>query len=118
MYASAESAVGVSTVGTITPDSPEASNATAVVFYNELATLMLNTGDTPQHAWFESVCPTSQGLLREQCQPAARLCLFDMWLLSQLKHPVCCYFAANDVRGSLMLVSVCAVNRPGATHSC
>jgi hypothetical protein len=32
----------IPSTGTITPDSP--TNASAVVFYNELATLMLNTG--------------------------------------------------------------------------
>eukprot|EP00878_Enallax_costatus_P009157 GHUV01009572.1.p1 GENE.GHUV01009572.1~~GHUV01009572.1.p1 ORF type:complete len:712 (+),score=175.93 GHUV01009572.1:218-2353(+) len=41
----AENGTWIPSTGTITPDSPEASNATAVVFYNELATLMLNTGD-------------------------------------------------------------------------
>ncbi|KAF8068428.1 clcD [Scenedesmus sp. PABB004] len=38
----AENGTWVPSTGTITPDSP--SNASAVVFYNELATLMLNTG--------------------------------------------------------------------------
>lgn len=32
----------IPSTGTITPDTP--TNASAVVFYNELATLMLNTG--------------------------------------------------------------------------
>ncbi|WIA10530.1 hypothetical protein OEZ86_000660 [Tetradesmus obliquus] len=39
----ADNGTWIPSTGTITPDSP--TNASAVVFYNELATLMLNTGD-------------------------------------------------------------------------
>jgi hypothetical protein len=38
----ADNGTWIPSTGTITPDSP--TNASAVVFYNELATLMLNTG--------------------------------------------------------------------------
>jgi hypothetical protein len=38
----ADNGTWIPSTGTITPDSP--TNVSAVVFYNELATLMLNTG--------------------------------------------------------------------------
>jgi hypothetical protein len=40
-----ENGTWIPSSGTITPDTP--SNASAIVYYNELATLMLNTGEMP-----------------------------------------------------------------------
>lgn len=48
----ADNGTWIPSTGTITPDSP--TNASAVVFYNELATLMLNTGGWRRlvsHGW-------------------------------------------------------------------
>jgi hypothetical protein len=41
----------IPSTGTITPDSP--TNASAVVFYNELATLMLNTGGLDSRCYWQ-----------------------------------------------------------------
>lgn len=41
----ADNSTWIPSSGTITPDTP--TNASALVYYNELATLMLNTGERP-----------------------------------------------------------------------
>jgi hypothetical protein len=56
----ADNGTWIPSTGTITPDSP--TNASAVVFYNELATLMLNTGGVQLQLLLLSLLPACAAL--------------------------------------------------------